>query len=256
VNPTKRRNIPAINTGARRAVIEALYRDGAIHDSGGRTTEILLQAMQNNTVFVNDKVNLTNLISVLRSMDNDKLIKRVVRGKRTFRIELAEPLPHSYDGVLEELDRQLLIEQPEPTEQEVIEVLPPEPEPANPQEIAMHLLNLLVERVTAEYTIPADIDELKKINSDYAAKTVETLQQNEKLRLKIRELEDLVKSCNEINAGLRKHIHELNTQLDKAIQSTVQQQKALVNDTTRRVLEDLMQAPRHTIDPVYEKKKD
>lgn len=81
-------------THQRRQVLEILAR-GPIVDASGRAIEKLMAETGHET---------TNALSkVLRQMDRHGLIRREVRGRRTFRIELADhpapPLtPHAAPG--------------------------------------------------------------------------------------------------------------------------------------------------------------
>ena len=194
--------------GSREAVLNLLHEKKVISDPNGRATGLLFDA-------INYKGSSSGLSQLLTNMERDGLITRKINGKRCYQIRLVEDVPPPSSGTA------TVVSNPPPmtsmwrqeaaTPQAPAPAAPaaaPEPEPSGPMPSAQDIAAALLSKVLEQAARPIEYEEMKK-------RLAVVLDENQRLRTKAREAEDLNVARQQEIAGLRQRIVELQRTLDQ-----------------------------------------
>lgn len=167
---------------------------------------------------------------VLLRLEQAGLVRREMRVKRCYRIELAVPLDELPEPYASWVVRYQATSDTAP----VLSIVEPEPEPEptpalSAEDVAAALLDALVARM-AEPT-PAEL----------RVRLATTLEENQRLRRRLDAAEETCRGQRENIAGLHRQLNEARARLDTLASND--HERVRISEATRRGLTQLMAAP-------------
>jgi hypothetical protein len=254
-------------TQSRESLLRTLWNEGTfVDEKTGRASRKLLDVAVAKYGF--KAKTITGVLALLNSTTFEPAVERKINGKRTYRVELVALPQYWFDNLTKPVE----VVEPEPVEIQPappvvdveahqpaeldvddrrLSVVDPGPPPVDvepsmefqvTEAVAHALLTQVIEIITAGPTVIADTQRVTTLEADIRqaqARLSQRLEENDKLRRVVRELQDQLAAAHNERDGLRHRLKAAEYNLEKAMSGDAQR---IIQGEVMKELDKVMRA--------------